>query len=495
VPVASGALLRAVLAASLMAFALTAPTAYALAYNITVEDARIKVRFTYPPEVEVGSCFNVQIEVTALSPLNDLYLRLKIIYFYDSTSQTLFDGVLIDHLDVSGPGVILFRNIGLCIPSNAAADPWLEARLSLSYLTDTTPVEISNTFYLSTVRRVSYERLSERLDDANRELSSLRSEVSRLRSEVAALKAMLDEAGKREEGLRAKIEELSRLKDELEGRLARAEALRGELEKQLSELRDRYNQLLADNAALHERNRGLAESYATLQKVYEELRRDFDAVSRDLSAARALYDDLQSRHESLRQSYEGSVKAVGQLEGKLGELQRQRDVLEAMLNQAAGESGFYRSLAVGQGVGLIALGGGMAALALFRRRGRPPGTQSPMPSQQPPRDAAQHRPTGAEQEMAGADQEEAQQLAREEGSARGEVVQKVISGRRITIPSRLAEKIGISIGDAIRIGLVGDKLVLTPVRTNGGLQVQPSRGGGPGPLGAAPRGDRPPLHG
>lgn len=457
----------------LLAVAMALPAAYAQAYNITVEDARIKVRLTYPSEVEIGSCFNVQIEVTALSALDNLNLTLKIIYFYDSQSQTLYNQVLINNVDVAGPSVVLFKNIGLCIPTPAAVDPWLEARIILNYLTDSTPIEVTNTFYMSTVRQISYERLSARLADANQE-------ISRLRSEVAALRAKLEEAAAREEALRAKIEELARIKEDLEKRLAELQTLKSELEKQLSDLSTRYNQLLVDNAALQERYKTLMENYAVLQKSYEELRRDYDMVSRDLSTTRSLYNELQSRHESLRASYEDSVKTLGQLEGSLRELERQREVLEAMLAQATGESGFFKNVAVGQGVGLVALGGGVAAWLFMRRRSKAAGAvgqpaPTPSPPTPPPANPPNNHPpaTTPNPEQPSSAERAAKETSQIEEVPESEVVQKVISGRRVTIPSRLAERLGIGIGDSIKIGLLGDRLILVPIRTNGVAYQQP----------------------
>ncbi|MCS7145085.1 MAG: hypothetical protein RMJ28_07415 [Nitrososphaerota archaeon] len=477
-PSAGGIHLKLVIAATLMAFALILPTAYAQAYNIVVEDARIKVRLTYPPEVEISSCFNIQIEVTALSALDDLYLHLKIVYFYDSRSQTLFNSVLIDTLDVASPGVVLFRNIVLCIPAPVAVDPWLEAKITLRYLTDSTPVELTNTFYLSTVRQVSYERLSARLADANREISRLRSEVENLRSEVSALRTRLEEAAKREEALKARVEELTRLKEQLEKRLAELQAVREEVEEQLSDLTGRYNQLLIDNSGLQERYKGLMDNYAVLQKSYEELRRDYEMVSRDLASMTSLYNDLRSRHDSLRTSYEDSVKTVGQLQGSLSELEKQREVLQAMLAQVSGESGFFRSVAVGQGVGLIALGGGVAAWALLRRRGRPITGQQPVAVQTPPPPPpTQPTQTGnpasintPQSQTTTPPPAQQQETVPEPDS---EIVQKIISGRRITIPSRLADKLGIGIGDHVKIGVLGDKLVLMPIRANGASSQPP----------------------
>lgn len=485
--------LQVFLTAALIAVALVFSTAYAQAYNIVVEDARIKVRLTYPPEVEIGSCFNLQIEVTALSAIDNLNLTLKVVYFYDSASQTLFNNILINNVDVPGPGVVLFRNIGLCIPAPAAVDPWLEAKIKLDYITDSTPVEFTNTFYLSTVRRTSYERLSSMLAEANRELSRLRSEVDRLRSEVASLKTRLEDAAAREEALRAKIEELTRIREELEKRLSELQAIRAELEKQLADLSSRYDKLVTDNAALQERHRGLMDSYALLQKSYEELRRDYDAVSRDLASTTGLYNDLRSRHESLRTSYEDSVKTVGQLQGSLSELERQREVLEAMLAQTTGESGFFRSVAVGQGVGLIALGGGMTAWLLLRRRGRPASGQQPVAAQQPPpapptppTQQSNPAPTNQHQATTSTAPPAAQvQMMEAAPESDNEIVQKVISGRRVTIPSRLADRLGIGIGDHVKIGLLGDKIVLMPIRANGAASQHPS-----GPASQSPHSSR-----
>lgn len=474
VPSSAGTRLQILLTTLLIAVSLSLPNAYATAYNIGVEDARIKVRLTYPPEVEIGSCFNLQIEVTALSALDDLYLHLKITYFYDSASQTLFNSVLINTVDVASPGVVLFRNIGLCIPSPTAVDPWLEARLTLKYLIDTTPVEFTNTFYLSTVRRTSYERLSSMLADANRELSRLRSEVEKLRSEVVSLKTRLDEAASREDALKAKIEELTRIREELEKKVSELQAIKSDLEARLADLSRKYDKLLTEDAALQERHKSLMDSYALLQKSYEELRRDYDAVSRDLASTTSLYNDLASRHESLRASYESSVKTVGQLQGSLSELERQRDVLEAMLAQVTGESGFFRSVAVGQGVGLVALGGGVAAWILLRRRGRQSPAQQPVAAPPPPPPAqpastALSNPPPAQTATAPPAHQQQPEAQPEQDS---EVVQKVISGRRVTIPSRLADRLGIGIGDHVKIGLLGDKIVLMPIRANGASSQQ-----------------------
>ncbi|GBC71466.1 Chromosome partition protein Smc [Candidatus Calditenuaceae archaeon HR02] len=471
VPGASKTPLIGALGAVLLVVAMALPAAYAQAYNITVEDTRIKVRLTYPPEVEIGSCFNIQIEVTALSALDDLNLTLKIIYFYDSQSQTLYNQVLIDDVNVLSPSVVLFKNIGLCIPAQVAADPWLEARLALNYHTvpDGLRIDLANTFYLSTVRQVSYNRLSARLAEANQE-------ISRLRAEVSALKAKLEEAAEREEVLKARIEELTRIKEDLEKKLAELQTLKDGLEKQLSDLSTKYSQLLVDNSALQERYKTLMDNYAVLQKSYEELRRDYDAVSRDLASTRGLYNDLQSRHEALRTSYESSVKTLGQLEGSLRELERQREVMEAMLAQATGESGFFKNVAVGQGVGLVALGGGVAAWLLMKRRGKTaeaggqsttaPPSPTPPPSNPP-------APTAANPEQPSAAERAAKEPIQPEEAPESEVVQKVISGRRVTIPSRLAERLGIGIGDSIKIGLLGDRLVLVPIRANGAAYQQP----------------------
>ncbi|MEM0382462.1 MAG: hypothetical protein QW580_07410 [Nitrososphaerota archaeon] len=471
-PVASRIPLRVVFGAALIALALALPSAYAQAYNITVEDARIKVRLSYPPEVEIGSCFNVQIEVTALSALTNLSLSLKITYFYDGNSQILYNSVLIPLTNVSGPSVILFKNINLCIPTPVAVDPWIEAKVYVKYFTDTTPVEISNTFYMSTVRRVSYERLAASLAEANRE-------VSRLRSEVADLRARLDEALTRKSELEARVAELTQIKEELEKRLAELQDAKADLEKQLSDLMARYSQLLTDDAALQERYKSLMDNYALLQKSYEELRRDYETVSRDLASTRSLYSELQMRHDSLRSSYEASVKTVGQLEGSLKELERQRGVLEAMLAQVTGESGFFKNVAVGQGVGLVALGG-VATWVLMRRRGRAAGiVQAPAaPAPQPP--SSPSPPASPQGSTTTPSQSPTTQTTAPEPrhpveeAPESEVVQKVISGRRVTIPSRLAERLGIGIGDSIKIGLLGDRLILVPIRANGAAYPQPA---------------------
>jgi predicted nuclease with TOPRIM domain/bifunctional DNA-binding transcriptional regulator/antitoxin component of YhaV-PrlF toxin-antitoxin module len=437
-------------------------------FNILVEDSRLKVRLTYPPEVEIGSCFNVQIEVTALSALEDLNLRLKVTYFYDAGSQVLYDQLLIDTLDVAGPQVVLLKNIVLCIPSPVRIDPFLEARLTTSYTIDTTTIELTNTFYLSTVRQISYERLSSMLASANQEVSRLRAEVDRLRSELGRLEARLQDAASREEQLKADLQALTLENQRLRDKIAELQTLSEALGRQLSALNDRYTALLKDYSALDERNKSLMDSYLALQKSFEELRRDYEAVSRDLTSMRSMYSDLQARHEGLRSSYEGAVKTIGELQGRLGEVERQKGVLEGMLSQALGESGFLRNVAVAQGVGIAALGGGLGLWAITRRRRRPPApsTAPQPPPSQPSSPQPQANPPSTTALTEG------EEVVAQESSE--EAVQKVISGRRVTIPSRLAERLGLSIGDHVKISLLGERIVLTPIRANGLAGPQPA---------------------
>jgi hypothetical protein len=44
------------------------------------------------------------------------------------------------------------------------------------------------------------------------------------------------------------------------------------------------------------------------------------------------------------------------------------------------------------------------------------------------------------------------------------VDQKVISGRRITIPKKLAELMGVDVGDQVELGVIGDALMVRKYR-------------------------------
>jgi len=130
------------------------------------------------------------------------------------------------------------------------------------------------------------------------------------------------------------------------------------------------------------------------------------------------------------------------------------DAVMAMLDNALRERNVFSNIVIAQAIGL----GGLGALYLFeRKRAR----RSPSPAT-----PSVHVPEGGSGEPPSSEVSSApaQSELQSQENGNGGMVQKVISGRRITIPKKVAELLGVDVGDQVELGVIGDALMVRKLR-------------------------------
>jgi len=164
----------------------------------------------------------------------------------------------------------------------------------------------------------------------------------------------------------------------------------------------------------------------------------------------------------LDSAHQEAVKQIGSLTGALEERGRQMDALMAMLDNALRERNVFSNIVIAQALGL----GGLGALYLIERRRFRRSGPSAAPSVKVPEGgsggpSANGANTPSLQSAQGA-QSQTDLQSQENGN--GGLIQKVISGRRITIPKKLAELLGVDVGDQVELGVIGDALMVRKYR-------------------------------
>lgn len=430
---------------------LAAPV-YADGFNTVVEDVRIRLRLDYPTEVKAGSCFSITSDVVALGALSDLTVTLKVVRHGDSGSTVLLDTKLIDYASVSA-GFEQLKTLTLCTSSDSS-DSFIEANMTATYTVGSESYKTKSVFFMAIIRSKTYSELSAELSSANAQIALLRDEVDRLEDEVRRLNDEISSLRTRLESAESETDELRRahqaLLEEHAELTARYNDLLSDFEalkESFDSLNDKYISLLIDYGSLRGTYESLKQSFEALQSSHESLRKDYEDTSRNLSSLQSLYNDLLSRHEGLKKSYDDSIKSIGSLEGALKEREREASLLRANLEGALSESSLVKSLAAAQAAGIAVLG----ALTYVRKRGR--GGSEARRSE----DGGSGRPdegagTGVGRENHGNNPGEDEQ-----GGGR---VQRVLSGRRVTIPSDMAEKLGLKVGDNVAVSLLRDCLAI-----------------------------------
>jgi len=448
--------------AVVMAVSIATPV-YADGFNTVVEDTRIRLRLDYPPEVKAGSCFSITSDIVVLGDLAGLKVTIKIVQQGDSGGTVILDTKLLDELSVSA-GFEHLRTLNLCLPSSSS-NPFLEANITATYTAGDTSYKTKSVLFMSIVRSKTYSELSAELSSANAwinflrdEIKRLEGEVRRLSDEVSSLKARLESAESMANDLRSKYQDLLGKHTELSAKYSELVSNYKSLKESFDSLNERYLSLLMDYGSLKGTYESLRASFETLQSSYEELRKDYGDVSRKLSSLQSLYSDLSSRHEELKKSYEESIKTIGSLQGALREREREAALLRANLEGAVSESSLAKSLAAAQAAGIALLG----AYTYMRRR-----TKKSVETRRD--EGKQGNPNPAPSEGEGPDN------PGNPGSVDARI-QRVLSGRRITIPSDIAERMGLRIGDAVSVSLLKDYLAVKRLEPAEGEDQHP-----PGP--------------
>ncbi|MEN3047535.1 MAG: AbrB/MazE/SpoVT family DNA-binding domain-containing protein [Candidatus Caldarchaeales archaeon] len=439
-----------------VALALSLNPAEASNFISSVHDDRLTVTLTYPAEVKRGTCFQVRVEAFAHEPLSKLNLTVRLELRSGATVIGLLSAPVVT-LWSGSPGPVVNTHVGACVATSHPTGV-IVSKVEFEYLHSGSEFNLTNLFQMAFVRDRTYEELAALLGSATSEVDSLRNALNEAMRTIGSLTEEVRRLRSELERSRAEVAALQREKSELENRLNALNALYEGLRREYESLRMNHERLLRDHAALQNAEASLRRSYEELVKAHRDLQGDFATLQEayaklreEHSTLRALHEDLRTRHERLGAAYEESVRTAGSLRGALEEKARQVDVLTAMLEGALRERAIFSNIVIGQALGL----GGLGALYLLERR---------------------RVKRGASGQASATGNGAATPLPPENGNGNGDsesLIQRVISGRRITIPKPIAERLGIKVGDLVELSLANGHVSVRPISQAPQLKQQP----------------------
>ncbi len=432
----SGEAIR-LLSLSIILVALMISAASASGYSAIEDD--LEFRVDYPIEVKVGSCYTVSFWMKAAENLTDLVVVFSIHYHRNSEVETLYSKTIISESEVEA-GWTKSKSIEICIPREEPVDPYLRADLEFSYKVNGSDKELDYEWYMSIVREETYSELES-------ELQNLRDKVSDLKSEVKGLQRVVEEKDRKiedlEEAYQQLLAEYSSLKASYEELKSDYEQLKGEyadLETSYDSLNNAHQSTLISLEKLKTQYESLTSQYESLSEQYASLLKDYESTLAELRTYKDMYADLKSRHDDLRARHDELIAEAAKLRQRISDLESEYESLNRVYEATLGESNLTKNALLAQ-TAAVATGIGVYAL-VSRRLGR----------------RVQEKPI-----------EQA-----EEGNERK--VQKILSGRRITIPSDAAAKLGLKEGDRVEIDYGNGKLIIKPVREEPEESAAPKNG-------------------
>jgi len=402
-------------------------SASASAYGYSVLEDDIEFRVDYPVEMKIGTCSTVTFWMKASQNLTDLLVVLTIYYHSDSSADPLYSKAIISESSVEA-GWTKSKSIQICIPSEAPSDPYVRAQLEISYDLNDTSKELRYEWYMSIVRSKTYNELQS-------EISDLKDSVKDLKDQIESLEAELDEKIEALQSLQSEYQSLlanySTLLERYQQLKSRFEALSeeyGQLEDEYRELENSHHATVVDLEKLRAKYELLMKDYGELEEKYSFLLKDYETALSELKSYKSLYLDLKSRHESLQSRHNELIAEVSSLRQKLSDLEEDYGSLSKLYEATLGESNLTKNVLFAQ---TAAVAAGIGAYALLHRR------------------------------YAGRSLESTE--ASKEGNGERKV-QKVLSGRRITIPSEVAAKLGLKEGDQVEVDYGDGKIIVKPVK-------------------------------
>jgi predicted nuclease with TOPRIM domain len=443
------------------------PAGDAITFNSLIDDGKLAVTLNYPSEVKRGTCFNVRVEVNALTAMSDLNVTLVIELRSGPSVYVLFTGKVVNDWS-GGPGSVTNSIVGACVTSSHPTGV-IVLRTSIEYHFGPSKLTLDSSFLMGLARDTTYDELAALYSAAQNEISRLRSAVDDLRREAERLRARISELMSEVSALNARLDALreryERLQSDYASLLSRYQDLLSryqELQQNYAKLQEDYENLTRQHEALRATHSELRKAYDALQKELEKLRAEYAELQKQHASLTALHEDLKRRYAQLDSAHQEAVKQIGSLTGALEERGRQMDALMAMLDNALRERNVFSNIVIAQALGL----GGLGALYLIeRRRFRRPGPSATPSVKVPEGGSGGPSANGADspglQSAQGA-QSQTELQSQENGN--GGLIQKVISGRRITIPKKLAELMGVDVGDQVELGVIGDALVVRKYR-------------------------------
>jgi len=440
------------LALALLLGSLLLPSGSAITFNSLIDDGKLAVTLNYPSEVKRGTCFNVRVEVNALTTMNDLNVTLVIELRSGPSVYVLFSGKVVDDWS-GGPGPVANSIVGACVTTAHPAG-LIVLRTSIEYHIGASRLTLESSFLMGYARDTTYNELAALYSAAQSEISRLRSVVEDLRREAEMLRTRISELMSEISALGARYDALRERYASLQSEYANLLSRYQELQQSHERLQRDYEGLTRQLESLRASESELRKAYSALQEELERLRAEYAALQKQHASLTALHEDLKSRYEQLDSAHQEAVRQIGSLSGALEEKGRQMDAVMAMLDNALRERNVFSNIVIAQAIGL----GGLGALYLFERKRTRRSPSPATPSVHVP-EGGSGEPPSSEVSIAPAQSE-----LQSQENGNGGMVQKVISGRRITIPKKVAELLGVDVGDQVELGVIGDALMVRKLR-------------------------------
>ena len=446
-------------------------------FSSVIDDSNLRVSVSYPPEVKIGTCFQLVVEATALVSNVDIDdLRITVKYITGSTPQILLDVLVVDNVnDFTSTSQIYL----VCVPTTSATDPTIVAELRAIYTVAGSPKNLNNNWFLAVARQKTYVEVATELQNAldtidmlNDQINSLNNQINSLRAQVNRLQALLDEANDEINILRTRLQHanarIAELEAQLQARIGQYNQLKQQydkLTKEFEELNRQYRQALENLASLQTKYEDLRARHEQLNQNYNKLLEDYRRLTNDYAALQSSYQLLSENYENLKERHDAALKQVGQLQSQLETAKQDYQALLMNYNSLKNENQLTRSIVFAQAAGLVGIAAAASTLYYLRRR-RGTGGQAVQPSAEGQSANSPAEATQAEGEKsgeyAGSNPEESQ------ANSSDVRVQKILSGRRITVPSNFLTRLGLHEGDRLMVEVREDHVVIRPAPKESG---------------------------
>ncbi|MEM2334145.1 MAG: hypothetical protein QXR26_08725 [Candidatus Caldarchaeum sp.] len=362
----------------LMGFLVFPAVVYGEGFSSVVDDGRLKISLSYPPEVKTGTCFSLVFQTTFISSVTVDRLKLTVTYVTEAGNIILLSDTIISSLTSFDAGNILTKTYAICVPAAVRRDPLLTANVYINYTRGSSYEPLTHNWMLAVVRNRTYNELLDELSRAENLITSLRNTVSELQSQINALRARLEEALQESARLSSRLENA---RNELERMNARYEML----SKEYKDLNERYLDTVGELRALQALYQSLKNENAALSENYRMLLSDYRNLTREFTALQASYTQLQSLYYNLSNRHEAAKQNIGYLQSQLDETRSMLQDLQLRYSMLSGENTLHRNLAYLQAFLLVGLATGLTSVAAARRSRRQTWTERPaLPPPPPP---------------------------------------------------------------------------------------------------------------
>ncbi|MEM1945903.1 MAG: hypothetical protein QXU87_11005 [Candidatus Caldarchaeum sp.] len=348
------------------------------AFSSIVDDGRLKISLSYPPEVRVGSCFSLVFQTTFMGSVSVDKLKLTVTYVSEAGNIVLLSDTIVSSVRSFVAGDVISKTYGICVPAAVRTDPSITANLYINYTRDSSYQPLTHNWMLAVVRSRTYDDLLHELSVAKQAIDSLRSIVSDLQNQINSLRARLEEALKESARLSASLEDA---REQIKAANARYEML----SREYKDLNQRYLDTVADLRALEALHRSLNNQHAALSENYRILLNDYRNLTGEFTALQASFTQLKSLYNELTNRHEAAKQNIGYLQSQLDETRSMLHDMQLRYSMLSGENTLHRNLAYTQAFVLVGLATGLTSVAASRRWRREQRRESPaLPPPPPP---------------------------------------------------------------------------------------------------------------